>query len=181
MFGAFLLHILHCSSQHPSPLILPVYRSQLLYRVFVFPAKHRMMTLITAVPHLWAVTPTVQFLIFPCQPWSLLPSEFSQYIKFKAFWVNLFQERVKGVLSGLSEQWSTAEFSLYPSYCCFFHLLSIVAGYCWIVQFFLYSFLDYRLTPGRRRKEEQCSPSFLSLRLWRKLHTRLGYHCLDLT
>lgn len=66
------------------------------------------------------------------------------------------------MVSGMPEQWSTAEFSLYPScLLVFFHLLSIVTGYCWVAQLFLHSFLDYRLTQGRKKKKEQSPTSFL--------------------
>ena len=37
----------------------------------------------------------------------------------------------------------------------FFRLLSIVAGYCWIAEFFLHSFLDYSLTPGKEKKKKK--------------------------
>lgn len=35
------------------------------------------------------------------------------------------------------------------------YLLSLVAGYCWIAQFFLHSFLDYRLTPVKKKLKKR--------------------------
>lgn len=63
------------------------------------------------------------------------------------------------------------------------HLLSLVAGYCWIAQFFLHSFLDYRLTPRKKEKKKEKRSSFLhcffSLGLWRNFTPhRLIFSCL---
>lgn len=82
-------------------------------------------------------------------------------------------------LSQLKVRWRCLENSRTAKLCClhsspFLLLLSVLicylsAGYCWIAQFFLHSFLDYRLTPWKKNKENRSSllHCFFSLRLWR--------------